>query len=505
MRLRRFGLLAALSLLANSGQSSAADRLDRIPSMLGDFTPGYAGGMSDLFPLDRLMVATVDMDVPLALPPLTDPLQLNEAGPINVFDTSVTSVQELQAILRGGGVLPPATSVGLINSNAMVTTSISVGDIQTLTASTPGLSYDIIPVVAPPANYQNAVDAIFQGRNGAGGTTTFVGSSSGALLQAGADTLNGGEDLDTFYFYTYGVRMSVPTPSAGTAGTGRAKISESGSPLPQDRVFFNYGFFNNANVTNRGHDVNRMTAGFEWAFEDWVSLELRAPFASSIDNVVTVGGPNSGSDVQMGTMSVNGKLLIYRSDNFLTSAGLGVTLPTADDVTVLRANGTKLVDIESESVHLQPFVGWAYAPEGGWFAQGFVQFDFDANGNSVAIDSGTGLAAAGNIRDTAFAFVDGSVGFWIYESETGGVVKRVAPTAELHWSRSLEATDSVQAGTIQIGNYQDNIDILTGLVGLNVIMAGKTQLSMGYGVPLTGGNDQPFDGSFRLMLQTALR
>jgi len=63
----------------------------------------------------------------------------------------------------------------------------------------------------------------------------------------------------------------------------------------------------------------------------------------------------------------------------------------------------------------------------------------------------------------------------------------------------------VQSGSIQVGNYQDNVEILTGLLGINVIMKGKTQLSMGYGLPLTGGNSQRFDGSFRLMLQTSLR
>lgn len=491
---------------AGAAQRATADELDFIPSMMGDFTPAFSGGMSDLFTIDQLMVPSLDLDIPLTLPPLDNPLQLTEPGPVDLYSTSVRSIQEIQQLLRTGGAFPPATAVGTIASDASLTTGLTLAGIQSLTASTPGLAYDIIPVVEPPADYRNAVDAVFQTRNGAGGTTAYMSSSSGAVLQAGADTIVGGEDLDAFYFYSYAVRMNVPTPSAGTGGSGRAKISESGSPIPRDRVFFNYGFFNNAAVTNRGHDLNRMVAGFERTFLDkQASLEVRAPFASTIDNAVTVGGPNSGSDVQMGMMSLYGKVVLWRQGSFLASAGAGVTLPTADDVSVLRPDGSRLVEIQSKSVHIQPFVGWAYAPASSWFAQGFLQFDFDTNGNPVLIDSGTGLASAGRINDANFVFADASVGYWLYESETDSLVQRIAPTAELHWSKSIQNTDVVQAGSVQVGNFRDNIDILTGLIGFNVMMKGQTQLSLGYGAPLTTGADQPFDGAFRMMLQTSLR
>lgn len=491
---------------AGTAQTAIADELDFIPSMMGDFTPAFSAGVSDLFAIDQLMVPALDLDVPLALLPLGNPLQLTEPGPVDVYSTSVRSIQEIQQLLRTGGAFPPVTAVGAIASDASLTTGLTLGGVQALTASTPGLAYDIIPVVEPSADYRNAVDAIFQTRNGAGGTTAYMSSSSGAVLQAGADSIVGGEDLDAFYFYSYAVRMNVPTPSAGTGGSGRAKISESGSPIPRDRVFFNYGFFNNAAVTGRGHDLNRMVAGFERTFLDkQVSLEFRAPFASTIDNVVTAGGPNSGSDVQMGMSSLIGKAVLWRQDSFLASAGTAVTLPTADDVSVLRPDGSRLVEIQSESVHLQPFVGWAYAPESRLFAQGFLQLDFDTNGNPVLIDSGTGLASAGRIHDANFLFADVSVGYWMYDSESDGLVQRIAPTAELHWSKSLQETDRVQAGAIQVGNFADNIDIVTGLVGINVMMKGQTHLSMGYGAPLMTGADQPFDGSFRMMLQTSLR
>ena len=249
-----------------------------------------------------------------------------------------------------------------------------------------------------------------------------------------------------------------------------------------------------------------MLAGFERTFlEESVSIEVRAPFASTIDNVVTVGGPYSGSDVQMGVMSLNGKVALFRRDGFLVSAGAGLTLPTADDVHVRRADSSDFVAIQAESVHVQPFLGWAFAPNDRWFAQGFFQFDFDTNGNSVAIDSGRGMSSAGRLNDAAFAFADASVGYWMYQSESGGLVRRIAPTIELHWSKSLQVADSVQSGAVQVGNFHDNVDILTGLVGLNMILKGETQLSMGYGTPLTSGGDQPFDGSFRMMLQTSLR
>lgn len=503
-RMSSIGICALAAVFAHISVGHA-DELDFVPSMVGDFTPGFSGGVSDLFSIDQLMVPALDLDVPLVLPPLGSPLVLSEPGPVDIYSTSVRSIQEIQSLLRTGGAFPPATVVGNIPSTASLTTSGTIADIQTLTASTPGLAYDIIPVQIPSSDYRSGVDAVFQVRNGTGGTTIYQSSSSGALLQAGADTLIGGEDIDAFYFYSYAVRMNVPTPSAGTGGSGRAKIAESGSPIPRDRVFLNYGFFSNAAVATNRPDLNRMLAGFERTFlEQNASLEFRVPIASTIDNVVTTGGPNVGNDAQLGTASLNGKAVLWRNGGFLTSAGMGITLPTADDVHVNRPDGSRLVTIHSESVHVQPFVGAAYAPQSRWFAQGILQVDVDTNGNSVGIDSGSGMTAAGRIYDATFLFADASVGYWLYQNPTDGLIRRIAPTVELHWSKSLEETDVVQSGAVWVGNYRDNVDILTGLLGINVMMQRGTQLTLGYGAPLTSGGDQPYDGAFRLMFQTSL-
>ncbi len=103
-----------------------ADELDLIPSMMGDLTPAFSGGMSDLFTIDQLMVPALDLDVPLALPPLGNPLQLVEPGPVDIYSTSVSSIQEIQQLLRTGGSFPAATSVGTIASDASLMAAASI-------------------------------------------------------------------------------------------------------------------------------------------------------------------------------------------------------------------------------------------------------------------------------------------------------------------------------------------------------------------------------------------
>jgi hypothetical protein len=81
--------------------------------------------------------------------------------------------------------LPATTLVGAVPDNATMTTAITVSQIQVLLVSTPGVAYDIVPLVAPPASYNTAVNTTFLTRNQPGGTTVYDGAASGAFLHAG--------------------------------------------------------------------------------------------------------------------------------------------------------------------------------------------------------------------------------------------------------------------------------------------------------------------------------
>lgn len=132
------------------------DLRNRIPAMIGDFYGGSPLGFRADSSLASLFVLGNDLDAPLALPPSGSLLTITELGPVGIFSSTVQSTQQLQALLQASSPAPVPTLVNTINDNATMTTSQTIGQIQTFLASTP-LAYDIITLQSPPASYQNGV------------------------------------------------------------------------------------------------------------------------------------------------------------------------------------------------------------------------------------------------------------------------------------------------------------------------------------------------------------
>ena len=471
----------------------------RAPNMIGDYFGGYAAGGRGSFVLDRLSVIANDLDAPAVLPPGGSTLTITEAGPVGIFSSSLVNVQQLQQLLRSGAPLPTATLAGTIADNATMTTTLTISQIQALLAST-AQSYDIIPLAAPPASYNAGVNTAFITRNGAGGTTAYDSAGSGAMLQGGVDTLTGGEDFDAFYFYTYSLPVNVPSPSAGVGPAGRLKVSDGNSPLPRDRVYFRYSFLNGVPFAPSGIDMDRFTPGIERTFAGgMLSAELRVPFAATLDSNIMAGpGGFGGHNVEFGNVALFGKMLLYATDAVAFSGGVGVTLPTADDVNVRLANGTSLVRVANQSVHLKPYFSGLYTPNERFFAQGFLEVDTDLNGNATFANTGTGLTPIGRLNDASYLFADLGIGYWLQQRNDCNPIG-IAPTVELHYNTSLQAADSVTAGALQLGNFGSNVEALNLTVGATLELGHSTNLSMGYITPIGGGADQQFDGGFRVM------
>src|SRR5690606_37245864 len=89
--------------------------------------------------------------------------------------------------------------------------------------------------------------------------------------------------------------LVIPDPGAAPgAFVGRQKISDNSSPIPRSRIFVNYDFFNATPLTSGEVDVSRVTPGFELAFfDDNLSIEVRAPFASTLDSDMDFFGRTS--------------------------------------------------------------------------------------------------------------------------------------------------------------------------------------------------------------------
>jgi hypothetical protein len=316
------------------------------------------------------------------------------------------------------------------------------------------------------------------------------------------------------YVITQQVGIVVPSPSGGAGSIlGRQKIAENTSPIPRDRVFFNYSLFHNTALPG-ALDVHRYGPGFEKTFWDGAtSLEARFPFASTLDSDVTLD-PNAlatvPEDVEFGNINLIFKAMLWEEDTWAVSAGLQVGLPTAKDVVVSAPVGLlspnfsgTLVEVNNDAAHLAPFVGAVYA-DGRLFTQAYVQIDAAARGNRVWVRDltdaeGDNLLAAGELDDATFLYADWGIGYWMYRNPQATLVTAAAPIFEAHWNQSLETTDVVQSGMFQIGTPAENISVLNLVMGGVLRLRAQSTLTVGYATPVGASADREFDGELRVV------
>lgn len=467
------------------------------PGMIGDFFGGATNSQSFVVIARQVAVASGDFSgVPITGLPATDGIL---GSPAVIYSTTQSSAQEIFGAGSFSGV-----ATGLTTADSTVTTGISGLQMKALSNAgfNAGQPFYLAPVAPPPGSYGADVNNVFVTLTGSNtGTTVYNPSDSGIITQT-VDPLDPdmGDDWDALYFYSYGYLIDTPSPSAG-GSVGRMKITENTSPVPRDRVFFNYSYFNGVPLSANGVDVNRFTPGFEKTFFNGrSSFELRAPFASTLSNTIYTDGVTNDSSTEFGNLTMYLKQLVYTSETLAISGGLGVAVPTAGDVHVRTVAGQELVRIENESVHLLPFVGSLYAPNDRLFVQQFLQFDCDTNGNPVQVAGPTGaLVDAGRANDTTFLFYSLSAGYWMY-TNPDRFISRIAPMVELHYNRSLQDTDVIESNGFQVGSFSNNIELLNGTVGMTALMGDNKTLTAAYVTPIGGGADQQFNGEFRLML-----
>ncbi|MEM6469373.1 MAG: hypothetical protein AAF802_07365 [Planctomycetota bacterium] len=476
--------------------------MDRTPAMIGDFFAGSPTRLMGMSTVDRLLVVANDLDAPAGPLNTAAALTITETGPVGIFETDLANIQQVQQLLQAGQPLPFAVNVGVIADDATLTTGQTVGQIQALLASTAD-GYDIIGLIAPPGTYINGVNALFQARNGTGGTTVLDTSGSGAVLQGGTDTLNGGEDFDAFYFFDYQIALNLPVPDASSGGVGRLKIAEGGSVLPQDRVYFRYNYFGDVAYTTGGLGISRFTPGFERTLYDGLlSLEVRTPFASGTATDVSTNGLASfgSTDTKFGNVTMYLKALLLQQDGLALSGGLGLSLPTADDVSVAMQGASPLLRIDNQAVHLQPFLGLFHSHSDRLYSHGFLQFDFAASGNDTYVNfDGSGLTRAGTLTDRNHLFIDYGIGYWLYRNDAKKGLTGVIPTFEIHHTTSISDADAVVAGPLTIGGAAGDTSLTNIVAGTTFEFGQNKNVTVAYTGSLDG-DDQQFGDSLRLMV-----
>lgn len=290
---------------------------------------------------------------------------------------------------------------------------------------------------------------------------------------------------------------------AVAADDRRAKISEDSSPIPTDRVFFDFNHFNSAELTIDGHiiDMDRTTFGLEKTFFGGsCSIEVRLPIITGVraneSEPVAVDG-NEGT--ALGNVSITSKWLFAKSATWGSSVGLTVDVPTAPDVSDSLAQ-FETTTIKNDSVHLEPFVGLLLAPNSRLFSISYLQVDADTNGSPVTSQYfGGPIYNDGRFYDSTLMHVDISVGYWLYDRRIeslntlghGSLIGGIAPIVEFHYTTALESL-SHHASTLS-GEYAGE-DILDVTGGLDFQLAPLSNLTVAGCIPLrTSPRDRAFD------------
>ena len=433
-------------------------------------------------------------------------LEGNQPAQINtVTDGSYNSVQAIKAAGYPAFILP-AQPLGNVPGTPPVN----------LTVGGPSPGAGITPVQSP-ASFTAAVDNTFATNPNLDTSkyadqnpkTVYDAANSGALPSSNTSANN---SQDAFLFYNYVIQVDSAALLPGI-NVGFTKLVENSSPIPRDRVYFNYSYFKGANITPGRADVNRFTPGFEKTFFDqWTSIEIRTPFAGTLSNVQTVesgacGGLSEYRDVEFGNMSVIFKSFIMQRETWGITGGMQVLLPTAESVYVNGTNQTgkplNLVYVENQSVHTMPFVGAIWAPSDRWFNQFMLEMDVDSNGSPAYVNStldpgvsGKQMASAGRVLFPTFMYLSFSSGYWIYTSRGPGLTG-FSPVMEVHVNQAMNQFQPINAYGYSLGNDQGILSVTNGLVGCNFEWNRRSTVTFAYVTPLGGGLDRFFDGEFR--------
>jgi hypothetical protein len=243
-----------------------------------------------------------------------------------------------------------------------------------------------------------------------------------------------------------------PGPRGGAAfypSVRNFKISENMSPRPQDRVFYDFNYYNNLDAT-----INRRVLapisdikayihlfGLEKTFNDGKgSIGIRLPL-----DTVTADSPSRSiltpTQTALGNLSVFTKYILEQDPRTgsLVSVGLAVTPPTGP---TRFAGAPYLLGINS--VYFQPFLGYIYN-SGRWYIQGFSGFDFPATQ-----------------RDVTLMFNDIGIGYYaIRAQDPTRFLTGLAPTFELHVNTPFNHRDPFNK--FDIAGSPDVVNLTYGL------------------------------------------
>jgi hypothetical protein len=239
------------------------------------------------------------------------------------------------------------------------------------------------------------------------------------------------------------------------------------------------------------------------------------------------------TDGEFGDLQVVLKALLYYSDRFAASGGLGIGIPTGRDNHVVVEDplppvfpfGVRTRDfrIDNSMWSLSPFLAALVRPNDRLFFHGFYQIYFPVGASDVIYQENLGFSLVpgptisavsvvgpdgqGELEGQSLMMVDAGVGYWLVHNANGQGLTGLAPTVELHYTTALEdadilvlPNDFITNRPPLIGNFRNRFDFLNLTLGATAEFGNRLLIATGVVLPLRDEDDRFFDWEFQLQV-----
>jgi hypothetical protein len=360
-----------------------------------------------------------------------------------------------------------------------------------------------------------------------------------------------------------------------TMACGRLNVSEGNTPLPTDRLYLSYRHFENATATRffqyrQDFNIDQYTLGGEKTFfNDMLSFEMRLPLEHRLtsqpftydvlnppfflDPVAFPPGftpMGGGTRTELGNVSFLFKALLVERADYAVSAGIGVTLPTAQDIEYLvttddtlvfpsipglTADSSVLLDVfvSNETVYIAPFTAWLWQPAPRFFHQGFFQVEVAANPSSVVV-AGDGLndfyfnnvfigtldwrtpfpTGRTNLHAQTLMRLNLGCGYVLMDNPRADFLRQLTTMFEMHYTSTLNDANtssvpvfvegslgSIPVQSLDFGNRHNRVDIVNAVAGVSA-RVGNWVVTNGVAAPLKECScSRGFDFEYNLQMQ----
>jgi hypothetical protein len=258
----------------------------------------------------------------------------------------------------------------------------------------------------------------------------------------------------------------------------------------RNRIWIDYRQFNNAVGNGRflawqnefieeSRTLNLFTFGLEKRIGKLSSLEIRVPLIYQYDSGFDAGSLSfanrrnltRGSEVEIGNILLTSKYIFARTKKYTLAAGIGTSLPTADDWKITGYDAA----IKNKSYNIISFVGAQYHPNDSTFGHLLVQADIPVNGNELQLND-----QKINIDESQIIRVGLQLGRWFYRNERGLYSCRIGGFVELDYAIAVNSADN--------GSLADNINNINySNIFISSTKNKPDELNLAFGLPVMFG------------------